>query len=124
MTRILLVEDKMAVRLTISAVLEEENFEIECASDGLEAIKMVNDRGTDKFSLIISDIMMPNLNGIEFVTGLRAVNDQTPVLFISGGGYNMVAEDMLEAAGKISDGVLKKPFNNQDLMEKVKKLIA
>jgi DNA-binding response OmpR family regulator len=120
MTRILLVEDKMAIRLTISAVLEEEGFDIECASDGLEAIKMVNDGGGSGFSLIISDIMMPNLNGIEFVTGLRAVNDQTPVLFISGGGYNMGAEDMLNAAGKISDGVLKKPFSNQDLVGKVK----
>jgi DNA-binding response OmpR family regulator len=96
---------------------------VECATDGLEALNMINKDDAHDYSLIISDIMMPNLNGIEFVTGLRAVNDETPVLFISGGGYNMGAEDILEAAGKISNDILKKPFRNEDLVKKVKSLI-
>lgn len=117
--RILLVEDQAWVRATVIGLLEAENHELECAGDALQALGILNERGMEFYDLIISDIMMPHITGIEFVKGLRANNVKTPIILISGGGYNMDAETMLETAQTIGNVVLKKPFTGEELLNAI-----
>lgn len=124
MAKIFVVDDKISVRITIEAVLREIGHQVDSAEDGLDALKQMQMPDCPPYDLIISDIIMPNLNGIEFVTALRSVNVQTPILFMSGGGHDMNAGEILSAAAEISNGILRKPFTNDDLILAVMQLLS
>ncbi len=124
MPRILVVEDKLSVRITVEAVLGDAGYDVECVVDGHDAIRALQAQDADYFDLIVSDIMMPNVNGVELVTGIRAMNNQMPILLMSGGGYNMVADSILDGLKGLADGVLKKPFTNEELLVEVSKVLG
>jgi len=124
MKHILLVEDKESIREMLRDALNDQGHKVTLAEDGHEALKHINENPDRNFDIIISDIIMPKVDGIEFVTGLRAVNNQTPVLFISGGGYNMNAAQVLENSNTLANATLQKPFTNDDLMKAINKLTA
>lgn len=116
MAHILLVEDKASVRFTIQAVLEDNGFTVEALEDGAQASSYMENPSIIP-DLIISDIIMPKVTGVEFISGLRVMNCNVPVLLISGGGYDMSAADLLETAEDLADAILKKPFVNDDLIQ-------
>lgn len=123
MKQILIVEDKASVRVTLEAVLSEAGYQTHSLADGAAASAYMQNPDAPP-DLIICDIIMPKVNGIEFVTGLRAVNNTVPVLFISGGGYDMVADEMLQAAAPLANGILKKPFANNELVNAVREILG
>jgi DNA-binding response OmpR family regulator len=120
MSRILIIDDDVAVRLTIQAILERDGYEITCASDG--------DQGIRAFSqirpqLVITDIIMPNKEGIETIIQLRALNQQIPIIAMSGGGRTGNA-DFLKMALKVgATEILRKPFERQELSATVRKFL-
>ncbi|MEM6780347.1 MAG: response regulator [Pseudomonadota bacterium] len=119
MSTILIVDDKMEVRLSLRAILEDDGHTIHEAENGNQAIQTVQS-DDQKFDMIITDIMMPEVDGIEFMTALKIMNSQAPVLAISGGGYSMDAHEMLGAASNVADHILTKPFTPGELHEAVK----
>ena len=123
MTRILVVEDVLEVRVSITASLEEAGFVVDEAPDGAVALAILERQPCD---LIITDLWMPNMDGIDLLKRLRAINPKLPVIAISGGAPRRAPIDYSVALANTwgADRVLHKPFDNDDLVDEVKKLLA
>ena len=86
MKKILIVDDSMTIRKAITKFLLKIGFPlngIQEASDGILALKLIED---NEFDLILSDINMPNMNGIDFVSRVRNLNIKTPIIIVSSEG--------------------------------------
>jgi two-component system, chemotaxis family, chemotaxis protein CheY len=121
MKRILLVDDVPAVRLSIRAALEAAGYRIMEAADGKEALSLLDSQAVD---LIVTDLWMPNLDGVELLKRLRASNADVRVIAISGGGMRKpidVSAALAQTWG--ADAVLYKPFDNEDLVAEVRRLL-
>ncbi|MEJ2627482.1 MAG: response regulator, partial [bacterium] len=114
---ILVVEDDPNVQKIIHRFLTEEGHEITLASDGIDALMRV---GKHKFDLIVSDILMPNLNGIQLLEQLNQKGVRIPVMFITG-YHNLEYELKSKELGAV--GYIKKPINKDVLIKKVHQLI-
>jgi CheY-like chemotaxis protein len=121
MKRILLVDDVPAVRLSIRAALEAAGYQVLEGADGKEALTLLDSQAVD---LIVTDLWMPNLDGVELLKRLRAANANIRVIAISGGGTRKpidVSAALAQTWG--ADAVLYKPFDNEDLVTEIKRLL-
>ncbi len=121
MKRILLVDDVPAVRLSIRAALEAIAYQVIEAADGKEALDVLDSQAVD---LIVTDLWMPNLDGVELLKRLRATNANIRVIAISGGGMRKpidVSAALAQTWG--ADAVLYKPFDNEDLVNEINRLL-
>ena len=121
MKRILLVDDVPAVRLSIRAALEAIGYHVLEAADGKEALDLLDTQAVD---LIVTDLWMPNLDGVELLKRLRASNANIRVIAISGGGMRKpidVSAALAQTWG--ADAVLYKPFDNEDLVNEINRLL-
>lgn len=118
MSQVLVIDDKIEVRISLRAILEEGGYQVVEAKNGADAINQIqnNPQGYD---MIITDIMMPEVDGVELMTALKIMNVDTPVLAMSGGGYAMDAQMMLKAASQVADHILSKPFTSDELFRAV-----
>ena len=83
MSNILIIDDEKAIRKTLSEILSYEGYKIEEAGDGEEGLKKFSEKAYD---IVLCDIKMPKLDGIEFLEKAKAVNADIPVIMISGHG--------------------------------------
>ena len=122
MSKILLIEDDKLVMRSLQRVLDARGHNITTAGNGLEAEHALDNQ---TFDLIITDILMPQMDGIQVIMKTRHENKlTTPILAISGGG-RADAANYLESAQELgADEILKKPFTNELLLEAVKRLTA
>jgi CheY-like chemotaxis protein len=121
MTRVLVIDDDPHVRLTLSAMLMRFGFDVTVASDGLEGMRLFREVTPD---LVVTDIIMPNQEGIATIAQAKQHSPRTPIIAISGGG-RIGNSDMLKlarAAG--ADDVLAKPFLMADLLKVVQRTLA
>ncbi len=119
MKRILLVEDDALARYSINRVLTTAGYEVEEASDGVQALRKFKIMRPD---LVITDIVMPEQDGIGLINALIAIDKNVRVLAISGGGERM-GMDYLEMAQVLgARASIAKPFRNEILLEKVAQL--
>lgn len=117
MLKILIAEDDRELRQLFSHVLQKQEYEVHGVSDGLEALKALEN---DYYDLIISDIMMPKMDGYEFVRRLRANGNQTPVLMITA---RDTFEDMRLGFQCGTDDYLVKPVNVNEMVLRVGALL-
>ena len=112
--RILVVEDEKRLNRIISEALEDEGYSVDSCFNGLDALDYA--AGAD-YDVIILDIMMPRMDGLEVVRRLRSGGNSTPVLFLTA--RDSVADRVtgLESGG---DYYLVKPFDFQELMAVVR----
>lgn len=116
MIRILLVDDDPIVRKSIRISLNNPNFDVTDASDGRNALAAANAK---QFDLVITDLLMPNSDGLELIRNLRAKIPSVKILAISGGG-KVVPGFYLNLAEKLgADATLEKPFKPQDLLNAI-----
>lgn len=120
--KILVVEDSPSMRSFLTAILEgtdDLDLEIVEASSGFEALKTLPHH---KFNLILTDINMPDINGLELVSFLKnhPVYRGIPVMVISTEGSD---SDRRRAAALGAEEYLVKPFTTQDLSQKLRKLL-
>ena len=114
---ILLVEDEENLHETLKLNLEMEGYGVTSAYDGKEAFQKVND---EYFDLIIMDIMLPEVDGISVTESIRVNDNQVPILILSA--RNTSADKVL-GLKKGADDYLTKPFNLEELLLRVHKLI-
>ncbi len=119
---ILIVDDSASLRRVVNMALSTAGYEIIEAEDGVDALKKLGGLGEKKIHLIICDVNMPNMNGIEFVTQLKAQNvfKFTPVIMLTTEGDNEVKMAGKEAGAK---AWMIKPFNPEQMLNAVAKLI-
>ena len=103
MSNILIIDDEKAIRKTLSEILSYEGYKIEEAGDGEEGLKKFRDRN---FEVVLCDIKMPKLDGIEFLDKAREHNPDIPVIMISGHG---TIETAVEAVKKGAYDYIAKP---------------
>ena len=113
---ILLVDDEGAVRRFASRVLEREGFSVFQASDGAEALELVK-QGQTPIDVVVSDIVMPRLNGVELMQALSDCRPELPVILMSGYATGALAELGITAPCAI----LAKPFPAERLVEEVRR---
>lgn len=115
--RILLVEDEKHLAETIKLNLEIDDFHPIVVHDGLSAITKFKEQ---RFDMVILDIMIPNIDGIAVCENIRLHDVNVPILFLSA---KSSAEDRVLGLKKGGDDYLTKPFNLEELMLRVHKLI-
>ena len=114
---ILVVDDEENLHEALRLNLELEGYEVTSAYDGSEALKKI---GNEYFDLIIMDIMMPEVDGISVTETVRINNNDVPILMLSA--RNSSADRVL-GLKKGADDYLTKPFNLEELLLRVDKLI-
>lgn len=115
--RVLLVEDEENLQVAIRMNLELEKYEVVAVSDGIEAIKKFKE---ERFNLVILDIMLPELDGLQVCEQIRLENNDVPILFLTAKDS---AQDRILGLKKGADDYLTKPFNLEELLLRVKILI-
>jgi CheY-like chemotaxis protein len=127
MKRILLIEDELEQRELFKTMLEKAGYEVLVAPNGKIGIQLFHQQPCD---LIITDIFMPQEDGIETVIDLKKQRAKVKILAISGGGRwspygpHVRADEPLEIARKVgADQILKKPIKIQHLLETVNDLL-
>jgi two-component system copper resistance phosphate regulon response regulator CusR len=117
MVKILLIEDEPKTVQSLKQGLEENNYAVEVAYDGLMGYQLAT-RNT--YQLIISDIIIPGLNGLELCRKLRIEGIQTPILMLTA---LSTTDDKIEGFDAGADDYLAKPFDFKEFLARVKALI-
>ena len=105
MPKILIIDDEKSIRNTLKEILAYEGYDVSEAQDGIEGIKLAE---KDKFDIILSDIKMPKMDGIEVLERLQEITPETPVVMISGHGN---IETAVEAIRKGAFDYISKPLD-------------
>jgi CheY-like chemotaxis protein len=114
---ILVVEDDAVLRQLFSVVLAHYGYEVLIAASGSEALAVVHGRA-GRLGLVISDVMMPEMSGLELARRLRAENESLKILLLSGYG-----ETALEGLSEPGVAFLPKPIPPAALARKVRELL-
>lgn len=112
---ILIVEDTESLRKLSRKILEKEGFSVDEAENGEVALEKIS--GDTKYSLILLDIMMPKMDGLEFIKNLRAFSE-VPVVFVTALSDE---RSQVLAYENGADGYLTKPFSKPILLSMVKR---
>lgn len=118
--KILAVDDSASIRKSISFVLTQEGYEVVEAVDGVDGLEKAK---ADKFGLVITDINMPNMDGIELIKQLRGTDGYkfTPIIALTTESQDSKMQEG-KAAG--ATGWIVKPFTSEKLLAIVKKIIG
>ncbi len=115
--KILIVDDSRTIRQQVNFTLKKGGYEVVEAQDGLDGIAKVGENSD--LAMIISDVNMPNLGGLEMVEKLKAAGNQIPIVMLTTEGAKELI-DRAKAAG--AKGWLVKPFKPEQLVAAVQKI--
>lgn len=120
MKRILVIEDDAEVREFLREMLQRAGYEVVEASNGIEAAGVCRGRSPD---LVISDILMPEKDGIETILELRRDSPDVKIIAISGGG-RIGPGDYLHVAENLGvQHTFTKPFDRKEMLETIRELL-
>ncbi len=115
-TRILLVDDDKHIRLIFKEKLEEEGYLIDLAPDGFEALEKLKGQ---RFDLVVLDIKMPGMDGIETLNAIKKIDKDQPVILCSA--YGEFKQDLLSWA---SDAYAIKSADARELKDSIKNVLG
>lgn len=115
--RILVVDDEEGIRDILQQILVLERFRVVTASRGDEAMGLIKNQ---KIDLVVTDIMMPGMSGLDLLGSVKSQYPEIPVILITGYPGNYSTHDTI-AAG--ADGYFSKPFHNMALLVTVRKVL-
>jgi two-component system, OmpR family, response regulator MprA len=115
--RILVVDDELPVRTALERALRLEGYDVELASDGIEALERLPETAPDA---LVLDVLMPRMDGIAATTQLRARGDRTPILLLTA--RDAVA-DRVAGLDAGADDYLVKPFALEELLARLRALL-
>lgn len=115
MKRVLLVDDDTTLRMALTRYLEKRGFAVRSASSGVEALNLFEEDPPD---LVVSDVMMPEMDGFEFCRRLRSMRSGqlVPFIFLSSRGE---VDDRVQGHSIGADDYLIKPFEARELLAKI-----
>ena len=120
MAHILLIDDDEAVRRSLEKILARAGHRVSTAADGAAGLRVLEEASVD---LVLTDVYMPEMDGIEILVHIREVEPELPVVAISGGGFAS-ADHVLEDAAQLgADAILAKPFEAGVVVETVGRLL-
>ena len=121
MADILVVDDMEGVRKAIGSMLKRGGHNVTPAADGIKAIRLLE---SQRFDLVVTDILMPEGDGTEVMTFLDKMPNRPRIVAMSGGGSLLSPDLALRLARAKADAVLTKPFENSELMATVGRLLG
>ena len=124
MAKILIIDDEIDARDLLARLLTKNGYEVVAAADGKEGVAMFEVEPVD---LVITDIVMPEKDGIETITDLRRNNPDLKIIAMSGGDRRPadVSRNYLHSAKLIgANRSLQKPFDNADMLGAVRELLS
>ena len=118
--KILIIDDEELIIKSLSKLLEKNGYAVFIAKNGQDAIIMAEEK---KFDLILADIRMPGMNGVETVREIYGgkVKKNIPAIFITGYADEIAEEEAKKLA---PEAYLYKPFDTDDLLDKIRKTIG
>lgn len=118
--KILAVDDSASIRKSISFVLSQENYEVIEAVDGIDGLSKAK---SEKIDLFITDINMPNMDGIQFIKELRAMPEYkfTPIIALTTENQDSKMQEGKQAG---ATGWIVKPFTSEKLISIIKKIVG
>ncbi|MGE7608191.1 response regulator transcription factor [Peribacillus frigoritolerans] len=119
MKRILLAEDEEVLRMLVVDTLEDEDYVVDEAADGMEAVQLLE---SNTYELIILDYMMPGYTGLEIIEKIQSseIKNQGKILMLSAKSQQFEQERILEAG---ADYFMAKPFSPLKLIEKIEVIL-
>lgn len=117
MNKILLVEDEKELAKAIKAILTFNNYNVSVEFNGKSALNIVQ---RDNFDLIIMDVMMPVMNGIEAVKEMRKAEINTPVILLTAKSQ---VDDKVEGLDAGANDYITKPFSKKELLARIRALL-
>jgi len=117
--RILVVDDDAAVRESLRRALRLEGFDVELAGDGAEALERLEENGDDP-DLVVLDVLMPNVDGLEVCRRLRRTGSRVPVLMLTARDE---VRDRVAGLDAGADDYVVKPFALEELLARVRALL-
>ncbi len=121
MARILVIDDEQALRRSVVKILEREGHEVLDAADGKVGMRLLREQRPD---LVISDLFMPEMDGVELLRQLRRESPELRVVAMSGGAYDGQIELLDVATGLGAAAVLRKPFELEELVSIVSDVLG
>jgi len=120
MVRLLLIDDDVDVRTALALWLRRHGHDVVEAGDGGEGLKRLE---TETFDLVVTDIIMPDVEGIETIMRIRKGFPDLPVIAISGGGSGEPSQTLRPASRLGAHATLRKPFRPSVLGETIDRLL-
>ena len=121
MQKILIIDDEPHILLMLKKMLERVGYEIEIATNGVEGIKLFKESGSD---LVITDIIMPEKEGLETIREMRRIKSDLKIIAMSGGG-KVSADNYLQIARIFGAAKsIAKPFTQKEMVSAVQSLLG
>lgn len=120
MTKILIVEDEPSVAIALRDSLESEGYMVETANDGSDGFRLASITGEIAPDLIMLDLMLPRMSGLEVCQRLRAAGIETPIIMLTARG---AASDAAFGLKLGADDYIPKPFDVGELLARVKAVL-
>ena len=117
MVRVMIIEDDEGMRSLLTDFLEDEGFETDSASNGFETLRMLS---KDHFDLVITDIGMPGLTGLDILPTIRRLKPGTPIIVMSAYGGGDLRRRSLERGASI---YLEKPIRLIELRSVIREVV-
>jgi DNA-binding NtrC family response regulator len=121
MARILIIDDEVSIRRALQRFLERAGHEVVSATNGSEAVRLWRQRAGD---LAITDIHMPEKNGLETIVELRQIAPQARILAMSGGDLNTRVDVLGDATLLGAVRTISKPFTLEEMLQAVEQALA
>jgi len=116
--KVLIVDDESGMRHMLSVLLEREGYEIDTAQDGKEGLEKIK---SNQYDLVLCDIRMPEMDGLQFLESTKNLNRQLPVIMMSAFGN---VDTAIEAMKKGAYDYVSKPFKADEILLRLQRLTA
>src|SRR4051812_3411747 len=121
MASILVVDDTPAIRGLVARMLTSAGHSVTQATNGKEALRTFQG---DEFELVVTDIVMPEMEGLELIRAIRKVNPHVKIIGMSGGGRGTSSDYLTMARSFGAVATLQKPFDPKDLLSAVESALG
>ena len=121
MNRILVIDDDEIVSAMLAQLFTEAGYEVKTASDGSRGLNILK---AETFDLIVTDIVMPNKEGLETILAIRKTNKTVPIIAISGGGQIGPDQYLTLAQQFGATHALRKPLDIEEVLAVVQSLLT